>query len=234
MRNLLLIMLMLLVLGPANSLNEKNYPYLGVVSDYAHVLTPSAQDKIERQAETLKRITSVNLCVATFYSINTNEVTSYGEELYSRWDVGQSDKKLDHGILIIITWAEQNVRIFVGEGVAPVLNEKVRESMEFSIIGELSRGNFSDAAVFGATAVTQLILSGPLPESPRSEMLAWLFPLSVLFLFTFLAPLAFSGDHTMTYSIALGGIFGYVFFGFLGMIVLAGISFLLNLLRLRG
>ncbi|OGC27068.1 hypothetical protein A3K32_06710 [candidate division WOR-1 bacterium RIFOXYB2_FULL_45_9] len=234
MKYLFLFLAMTLALGSATALNEKNYPYLGVVSDFAHVLTPSAQDKIERQAESLKRITSVNLCVATFYSINTLEVTSYGEELYHRWDIGQADKKLDHGVLVVITWAEQNVKLFVGGGVAPVLNEKARESLEFSIIGELSRGNFSDAAVFGATAITQLIMNGPLPENRRLEIFEWLFPLSVLFLFTVLAPLAFSGDYIMAYSIALGGIFGYVFFGFLGMIVLAGISFLINMLRVRG
>lgn len=225
--------LICLLFSAAYGQPDKFYPkQLGVVSDYADVLSPSAEAEIVRQAALLKKFTSVNLNVAIFYSINTLEVLNYAQELYQRWDVGQSAKKLDHGVLIIITWAEQDARVVAGKGVSHVLNKQAREDLEYSILGTLADGDFSAACVLGATAVTQLIMSGPKKEPSNFRILRWALPLSVLFLFAMLAPLAFKGDFLMSYSIIIGGLFGYIFFGHVGMVAVAAIAFLLNFLRI--
>lgn len=231
-RPLLIAGLLLLLFSAAFGQAEKYYPkQLGVVSDYADVLTPTAEAEIGRQAALLKKFTSVNLNIAVFYSINTLEVQNFAKELYQRWDVGQTAKKLDHGVLIIITWAEQDARVVAGKGVSHVLNRQAREDLEYSILGALADGSFSDACVLGATAVTQLIMSGPKKEAPNYKILRWALPLSVLFLFAILAPLAFKGDFLMSYSIIIGGLFGYLFFGNVGLVAIAAIAFLLNFLR---
>ncbi|MFA6169820.1 MAG: TPM domain-containing protein [Candidatus Margulisiibacteriota bacterium] len=232
-RPLLIVGLLFLFFSAAFAQPEKYYPkQLGVVSDYVDVLSPSVEAEIERQAALLKKFTSVNLKVAIFYSISTLEIISYAEELYRHWDVGQTAKKLDDGVLIIITWAEQDARVVAGQGVSHVLNEQARENLKYLILGALVDGDFSKACVLGTTAVTQLIMSGPKKEPPGYKIFSWLFPLSVLLLFALLAPLAFNGDFLMGYSIVIGGFFGYLFFGLPGMVAVAALAFLLNFLKL--
>lgn len=203
---------------------------LDTVSDYSEYISAAAKVKVKALADELYKVTSVNLKVLIVRQMGSLEVEAYGREVYEKWDVGQFKQGLDHGVLLLISIADRQVKIVSGRGVEHALPAKVRERIEWDIMALLSEGKFSEAVEVGVGKITQTILiewtKGLKPKS-RFDWHSISPLLFALFLFALLLTFVLGRDWLFAVSIVIGGLFGYLFLGIIGMVLGAALGIFL-------
>ncbi|MFA4844814.1 MAG: TPM domain-containing protein [Candidatus Margulisiibacteriota bacterium] len=206
----------------------------GVVSDYAEVVDAYTRDKVEKLAGELKRITSVKYRVVVIRSVEMMEVIdaqAYGQQLYDRWDVGQAKDGLEHGVLLLVSIVDRQVKIILGRQVDKLFTQEEKEQMEWSVMAELAEGKFSQGVEVGSGLIIQQILAHWPTKGAWFGGLNWekaSFPLFLLVLVAIALTLVTGGGFLMGFSIAVGGLFGYMFLGVPGMALAAALGFFLN------
>ena len=205
----------------------------GVVSDYADAVDAYTKGKVEKLAAELHRITAVKYRVVLVQSLEKMEgfdARSYGQQLYDRWDVGQAKDGLEHGVLLMISIVDRQVKIIMGRQVDKLFTQEEKEQLEWSVMAELAQGRFSQGVEVGSGLIVQQILVH-WPTQRGMFNLNWekaSFPLFLLVLIAIALTLVTGSDFMMGFSIAVGGLFGYLFLGALGMSLAAALAFFLN------
>jgi len=201
------------------------------VSDYAEVVDAAAKEKVRAFADQLRRNTTVNLKVAVIRSLGPVDVKTFGEQLYQKWDVGQAGRGLDRGVLLLISIIDRQIKIIAGREVAGILIPEIRERIEFTVLASLAEGKFSEAAVVGAVAISQLLQTEWPKRAQKGAGFSWAkasMPLFLLLIVSFLLTFILGGTFITTYGTIIGGLFGYLFFGNVGLVLGAALGFLLN------
>ena len=99
---------------------SSQYPKpINFVSDFAEIIDPEYETKINNLAEELEKKTTAQVCVVTVNSLEGKTIEKYAFELFNQWGIGQKDK--NNGVLLLIAWQEKKARIEVGYG----LNEEI-------------------------------------------------------------------------------------------------------------
>jgi len=224
-----------LLIGAAVSGQELVLPSpLDTISDYAGVTDAAAQKKVKDEARELRKLTTVNLKIAVIYSPQPLDTETYGERLYQAWDVGKVEEGADRGVLLLISIIDHQVRVIAGKDVTYILTPYIRDMIEWSVIASLVEGKFSEGAVMGTLAISEIIKSN-WPKGYRGiEEPDWgklSLPLFFLLAVTIILVLLSGGTFLTAYGMIIGGVFGYLFFGLAGMFIFAAIGFFLNYQR---
>ena len=95
----------------------------GRVVDDAHILSPVAAADLERELADLEKKSGIQLVVATFPSLDGEEIEPYANELFRAWKLGEAKK--DNGVLFLIAPKERRMRIEVGYGLEGTLTDGV-------------------------------------------------------------------------------------------------------------
>lgn len=104
------------------SLTAAAYPVpQGHVSDFANVINPPVQDRLEILATEFERQTTNEIAIATVATLEDKPVEDYAVELYKQWGIGKKGK--DNGLLILVAPNERQLRIEVGYGLEPIIND---------------------------------------------------------------------------------------------------------------
>jgi uncharacterized protein len=93
------------------------------VNDYAGLLAPDAQQRLERTLAAREAATGAQMVVAIFPSLQGESLEDFGIHLAERWRVGQ--KSLDNGVILLVFVRERRVRMEVGYGLEPVITDAV-------------------------------------------------------------------------------------------------------------
>jgi uncharacterized protein len=112
---ILIAFLSSLTLGLLSEGAEPDYPEsIGYVNDFAGILSPETELKLNRMIADLDKQTTAQVAVATIESISPETVETYTNKLFEKWEVGQKDK--DNGVLILVAVKERKTWIEVGYG----------------------------------------------------------------------------------------------------------------------
>jgi uncharacterized protein len=179
---------------PAETAGQKPFPEpLGLVNDFAGVISTEHKRKIDTVASDLLRSTGVALVVVTMPDIGGEEYNDYANRLYSAWGVGKKGE--DKGILIFITIKERKMRIETGYGVEGIIPDGLAgEIRDKYMLPYLKQDKFGEGLLNGALAVAGIIaddagvsFGGGAPvEAPRERGGAGLSLAPLLFFIIFL------------------------------------------------
>ncbi|HNQ31616.1 MAG TPA: YgcG family protein [Candidatus Woesebacteria bacterium] len=195
----------------------------GYVNDYAQILNSNAVSALENKLSAFNKSTTNQIVVVTVPDLQDTTLEDFATRLFEKWKIGTKEK--DNGVLLLVAQKEREVRIEVGYGLEPVLNDaKAGRIIRDIIIPEFKAGNYDAGVTKGSDAIVQIVGGDDsvLPAtSSDSQEDGLVFPLMVIFffasgilqyLFAFLA---------RSKSAMPGGIIGVV----LGIIISALLAF---------
>lgn len=100
------------------------------VSDFAHVLSPEVTQQTDALCTQLEQQAHTQLFVVTISSLEDEPIEQFANDLFHKWGIG--DKKINHGILLLLATRDHRGRIEVGLGLEGVVTD--------SIAGRIGRG----------------------------------------------------------------------------------------------
>ncbi|NLY54104.1 MAG: TPM domain-containing protein [Firmicutes bacterium] len=117
-RSLFLVLAWLMVLilpSIAVAAPDVKFPEpVGLVNDFAGVLTPQEEAQIRQVAEMLWQSNGVELAVVTVLDTSPYDTNTYAFRLFRAWGIGEQKK--DNGLLVLLNMEEREIRIEVGTG----------------------------------------------------------------------------------------------------------------------
>ena len=127
----------------------------GYVTDLAGVIDPATRQKIELLATEVQQKTGAQIAVVTVNSLEGQTREDYAVDLYKHLGIGAKGK--DNGVLILIAPKDRQYKIEVGYGLEPVINDARAGDVGRDMVPDLRKGDYSAAALAGATGVAQFI-----------------------------------------------------------------------------
>jgi len=206
----------------------------GSVNDFADVIPPAYEQKIQAIAHELFQKTRIAVVVATMPDIEGYEYNDYANRLYEEWGIGEKGE--DKGVLIFVTVKERKMRIETGYGLEGILPDGLcGEIRDQYMIPFLKNDKYGEGLLNGTLAVAQVIaehsgvqLTGQMPKKrgKRGRSGFSLLPLILIIIFMFssrrrggswlLLPLLLGGGGGRYGSGGFGGSFGGFSGGFGG------------------
>ena len=120
-----------------------NVPALkGRVNDYAKIIRDSDEREIEEYLAGIEQASGIQIAVLTMPSLDGEDIASFGIKVADKWQLG--DKQKDNGALLIVAYAEHDLRIEVGDGLEGSLTDaKCGLILRNVIVPEFRDGNYS-------------------------------------------------------------------------------------------
>lgn len=136
---------------------ERPFPKpVGLVNDFAGVISPVYRQKIGALAEEVLQKTGTAIVVVTMPDIGGAEYNDYVNRLYSAWGIGKKGE--DKGVLIFVTLKERKMRIETGYGVEGILPDGLVGAIRDKYMVPYFRKNrFGEGLYNGTLAVAQVI-----------------------------------------------------------------------------
>ena len=170
---ILLVLFSAVLLGPMGLLAEKvaTMPApTAYVDDYAHVLTPDGEAKIEALCREVHDRTKAQIFYVTINTLEGEDVQTFANELFAKWKIGE--KKTDRGILILIATGERKRWIEVGYGLEGILNDAKVGDIGREMVPQLKALDYDAAGLTGVSDVAKVIaadanvtLETPVPQA---------------------------------------------------------------------
>ena len=114
----------------------------GRVNDYAKIIRDSDEREIEEYLAELESSTGIQIAVLTMPSLEGDDIASFGIKVADKWQLG--DKEKDNGALLLVAYAEHDLRIEVGDGLEGSLTDaKCGLILRNVIVPEFKNGNYS-------------------------------------------------------------------------------------------
>lgn len=147
-------LILLVNLGIAKA--DTKYPKpIGAVNDFAGVISPDYERKMELLANEVLQKTGTSIVVATVETVGDIDYSIYANELYQAWGIGEKGE--DKGVLIFLTLKERKLRIETGYGVEGILPDglvgQIRDDYMLPYLNknEFGKGMFNGFAVLALT-----------------------------------------------------------------------------------
>ncbi len=130
------------------------------VNDFAGVISPDYQDKINSLIEELENKTSAEIFVVTKDSISPYGEIEYARLLFDSWKPGK--RGLDNGVLVLLAVKERRWRIETGYGVEGILPDGLcGEIGRNNVLPYFKNGDYAKGLYFGTVAIARVIAGDP-------------------------------------------------------------------------
>ena len=141
--------LTLAVIMIASPLFAATVPALkGRVNDYAKIIRDSDEREIEEYLAGVEQASGIQIAVLTMPSLDGEDISSFGIKVADKWKLGDKDK--DNGAILIVAYAEHDLRIEVGDGLEGSLTDaKCGLILRNVIVPEFRDGNYSKGILEG-------------------------------------------------------------------------------------
>jgi uncharacterized protein len=148
---------LLLALAGTASAAEQSFPEpRGLVNDFADVIPPNQERRIEAVTGELYRKTGIPVVVATVPDIGGDDYNEYANRLYEAWGIGKKGE--DKGVLLFVTVKERKMRIEVGYGSEGVIPDGLAgEIRDRHMIPHLREDRYGEGLLMGAAAVAKIL-----------------------------------------------------------------------------
>ncbi len=141
--------------SPAQAVNQLPKP-TDYVSDFAHVLSPEATDRIDSLCAQLDHsAANAQVAVVTVSSLNGDDPEDYANELEDKWKMGR--KGSDRGVLVLLAVNDHKYRIEVGYGLEGILPDGKVGDIGRSMIPDLRANDFDGALTLAVGQIAQVI-----------------------------------------------------------------------------
>ena len=191
----------------------------GRVNDYADLLSPAAEARIEHTLATLEQDEGAQLVVLTVNSLEDEPLEEYSLRVAETWKLGRAEQ--DDGALLLIAKNDRKMRLEVGYGLEPVLSDVMSRRILDQVLRPRFRyGDFDGGVERAVDAVDGLIrgtstLPPPSQNGADSDLpprmfgvlwLLFLVPFALMligtnpfqwFLYLFLIPFVFVGGLSL-------------------------------------
>lgn len=191
----------------------------GRVNDYAGIISPEAEARIEQTLAALERDKGAQVAVLTIDSLDGESLEEYSLRVAETWKLGRAEQ--DDGALLFIAKNDRKMRLEVGYGLEPYLSDVMSRRILDQILRPSFRAGDFDGGIERAVGAIDGLIRGtstlPAPEPnpfegdlpTRMFGLLWFlflmpFVLVVLgtnpfqwFLYLFLIPFVFVGGLTL-------------------------------------
>ncbi len=129
-------------------------PYRGYVNDYADMIAPETEARLERVLHSFELTDSTQVAVLTIPSLQGGALEEFSIRTVDRWQVGQQGR--DNGVLLLVARDERSVRIEVGRGLEPVLTDLLSgRIIDHVIRPRFTAGRFDEGFEAGVAAIIQ-------------------------------------------------------------------------------
>ncbi len=158
----------------------------GFINDYAGILQPQLQARLEALSQELRSKTGAEVALAVLPSLGDESLEDYTNRVAEYWGVGDQD---DRGVLLLLAIEDRKLRIEVGYGLEGVIPDGRAGEIRDGMTSYLRQGAYDSAIAFGITAVADAVardadvtLSGAVVRPTRSRRTRnswwpWLFML---------------------------------------------------------
>ena len=120
----------------------------GRVNDYAKIIRDSDEREIEEYLAGVEQASGIQIAVLTMPSLDGEDISSFGIKVADKWELGDKDK--DNGAILIVAYAEHDLRIEVGDGLEGSLTDaKCGLILRNVIVPEFRDGNYSKGILEG-------------------------------------------------------------------------------------
>lgn len=129
---------------------------VGYVNDFANVVDPTQGQRITAVCRELEEKTGAQIAVATFKNMGGDEIDGFTVRLFEAWKPGQKDK--NNGILIVNAIEERKVRLEIGYGLEPILNDAMTGRIRRDVMTPLLQaGQYGEAYFAGVATIAAII-----------------------------------------------------------------------------
>ncbi len=120
-----------------------NVPALkGRVNDYAKIIRDSDEREIEEYLAGVEQACGAQIAVLTMPSLDGEDISSFAIKVADKWKLG--DKEKDNGAILLVAYAEHDLRIEVGDGLEGSLTDaKCGLILRNVVVPEFKNGNYS-------------------------------------------------------------------------------------------
>ncbi|MFC1483538.1 TPM domain-containing protein [Candidatus Neomarinimicrobiota bacterium] len=130
-KSLLLISVLLISSLAAAGLQIPGKP-AARVNDYAHLFSRQEAAYLEQKLAAWETATSNQLAIATFESLQGEELNDVSIRIAEAWQIGQAGR--DNGVLIAVFLRDRKLRIEVGYGLEGVLPDAIVNDIRLNLI----------------------------------------------------------------------------------------------------
>ena len=127
----------------------------GYVNDFAHVLTPAGQQRLEAYCANLERVTGAQMAIVLVDSLDGDPIEDVANTLYRQWGIGKKGK--DEGVLLFFAVKDHKDRGEVGYGLEPVIPDGYAGGVMRGIRPILRQGNYAGGILAAADEFGQRI-----------------------------------------------------------------------------
>jgi uncharacterized protein len=129
---------------------------VGIVNDFANVIDPAIEEKINAVAGELLTKTEIPIVVVTMPEIGDDDYNDYANRLYEKWGIGK--KGTDKGVLIFVTVKERKMRIEVGYGLEGIIPDGLAgEIRDKYMTPYLNQDRYGEGILNGTAAAALII-----------------------------------------------------------------------------
>ena len=142
---------------PFSFAQDVSYPAAsGYVVDQSGIIDSATQSRLEAWILELKQKTTAEVAVVTVDSTEPLSIEEYAVNLFQRFGIGQKGK--DNGVLLLVAYKDQHMRIEVGYGLEGAITDAYSSRIINTIMApEFKEGNFSEGIEKGTAAIVTLI-----------------------------------------------------------------------------
>ena len=126
------------------------------VSDFAHVLSPAAKDRMERICAQLDHSqANSQVAIVTVRTLDGEDSADFASRLEDKWKMGK--KGSDRGVLILLAVNDRKRRIDVGYGLEGILPDGKVGDIGREMVPYLRANDFDNAVLVALTQIAQVI-----------------------------------------------------------------------------
>ncbi|MBU4185290.1 MAG: TPM domain-containing protein [Proteobacteria bacterium] len=180
--------------------------YKGYVNDYADMISPQMEAKLERALQSFDLTDSTQVAVLTITSMEGDSIEEFSIRTVDQWKVGQKGK--DNGVLLLVAQKDRKIRIEVGRGLEPVLTDLLSGRIIDTVLTPYFKaGRFDEGFEAGIVAIVQATrgefkADGGTQRGRRQEEASPFLK----FLFFGMILVAFLGSNSKALGIVAGGL----------------------------
>ncbi|MBU1569296.1 MAG: TPM domain-containing protein [Proteobacteria bacterium] len=201
----------------------------GRVNDYASVLSPETENKLEVTLSALESSDSTQVVVLTIPSLEGEVLEQFSIKVAEEWKIGQKNK--DNGAILFISKNDRKIRIEVGRGLEGKLTDLLSgRIIQYEIVPKFREGDFNGGIEAGVNAIVSVVHGEYTSSGSDTRQKKGANPFFSLIIFLFVFTAALSG-----FSKILGGVSGAALLPIISLFAFPGISLLLlGLIALAG
>lgn len=124
----------------------------GYVNDYADIISPSAEQRLEETLRSFEQTDSTQLVILTIPSLEGEVIEDFSIRVADAWKIGQTVK--DNGIILLVAKEDRKMRIEVGRGLEGRLTDLMAgRIIDLVIKPSFKRGDYDQGFILGASAL---------------------------------------------------------------------------------